>query len=124
MFSRSKKVLLIVSVLLVALLVFAGAALAQDTAPEASGSEGLTPLQQMQEWMGPEGWGTMIQHMTRIHGAEATGAMLQEMNETGSCHGSGFLGNWGEMMGNWNGAGGWRGMMRGFGGMGGGMMSQ
>ncbi|RME82673.1 MAG: hypothetical protein D6775_10300 [Caldilineae bacterium] len=68
------------------------------------GADRPTPwLQQMQQWMGPEAWGEMIQHMTETHGAEFTGQMLQQMNE-GSCHGSdGFSdmmgGDYGDMMG-------------------------
>lgn len=119
MMSRSTQILVLVSVLAVSLLVFAGAALAQDEGTGAADGAEQTPVEWMQSWMGPEAWGEMIGHMTRIHGAEATGEMLQEMNETGSCHGSGF-------MGNWNGQGTWgtmmngvRDMMGGFNGMGG-----
>lgn len=129
MVSRSKKLFVTVSVLMVALLVFAGAALAQDTEPNTPDTGEKTPVQQMQEWMGAEAWGEMIQHMTQIHGAEFTGQMLQQMNEEGSCHGNGdgFQG----MMGNWNGEGAWntmmngfRGMMGGFSGASGGMMGR
>lgn len=123
MFSRSKKFLVIVSVMIVSLLVFAGAALAQEPDSNATNAEGETPIQQMQKWMGAEGWGAMIQHMTDVHGAEATGEMLQEMNDGGSCHDGGFMANWGDMMGNWHGDGAWNGMMNGFRNMmGGGMM--
>ncbi|MBW7940044.1 MAG: hypothetical protein H3C63_14935 [Candidatus Omnitrophica bacterium] len=120
MFSRSKKLLVVLSVLAVSLLIFAGAALAQEPAPTMSDAEGKTPVQQTQEWMGAEAWGGMIQQMTRIHGAQATGEMIQEMNESGSCHGGSVMGTWGDMMGNWNGEGAWNtvmggGMMNGFG---------
>ncbi len=65
----------------------------------ATGSNSQSHLQQMQEWMGPQAWGQMIQHMTQVHGPEATGQMLQQMNEGGTCHGAGPMGWTGGMMG-------------------------
>ncbi|OUC08738.1 hypothetical protein RY27_07135, partial [Litorilinea aerophila] len=71
---------------LVLLLGVAGTAFAHagDT-PGTTGNNGQSHLQQMQEWMGPQAWGQMIQHMTQVHGPEATGQMLQQMNEGGPC---------------------------------------
>ncbi len=109
---RRGRLFIVTSALALLLIVFAGAALAQETTPNtatpsgptiASETTGGNWLQRMQEWMGPEAWGQMIQRMTQIHGAEATGQMLQQMNETGGCHGSGT--GWSGMMG---------GMGRGF----------
>ena len=110
--TRRGKLFIVVSALALLLIVFAGAALAQESAPDTATTDGTTItgettngnwLQRMQEWMGPESWGQMIQRMTQIHGAEATGQMLQQMNENGICHGSGA---------GWSGMG--SGMGRGF----------
>ncbi len=87
-----KPLLVLLSVFLISLLLFAGTALAQETTPAGAPPAGGW-LGQMQQWMdevhGPGSWGQMIQHMTQVHGPEATGEMLQWMNETGGCHGSG-----------------------------------
>jgi len=117
--SRIKKLAVIVSVLAVSLLVFAGVSLAQGgtpPTPSTPDSAVTTPLQQMQEWMGADAWGQMIQRMTQVHGAEATGQMLQHMN-----NGTGMMGaNGGGMMGggfHTSGSGFWSNMMGGFQGM-------
>jgi len=84
---RTKKfavALLVMSLLLIGIV---GAAQAQTPDP----TDTATPnrLQQMQERLGPEGWGQMIQRMTDRMGAEATGQMLQRMASGEDCNGDG-----------------------------------
>lgn len=96
--TRSAKIIAVLSVFVLSVLLFTGAAFAHGNGPGTSVPNGDGPavqapdgnwLQQMQEWMGPEAWGQMIQYMTQVHGGEFTGRMLQWMNETGGCHGNG-----------------------------------
>ncbi len=113
---RSKFVATVVSVLVLSLTLFTGTALAHGSGPgegtPQAGPGGWT--QQMQEWMGPELWGEMIQRMTQIHGPEFTGQMVQWMNETGGCHGdaqaSGIGGSWDGMGNGFRGFQGFRSM--------------
>lgn len=87
------KALLIATILVLSLIAFAGVALAQGPG-DNDGQQNW--LGQMQEWMGPQAWDEMIQHMNQIHGPEFTDEMIQEMNQDGGCHGAeGF----GDMMG-------------------------
>lgn len=121
--SRIKKLAVVVTVLAVSLLVFAGASLAQGGTPPTTTPDSAvtTPLQQMQEWMGADAWGQMIQRMTEVHGAEATGQMLQQMNSGTGTMGSSMIGtHGGGMMGggfHTSGSGFWSNMMSGFQGM-------
>jgi hypothetical protein len=109
MAKRTKSLLVVLSILALALVVFTGSALAQ-TPPNGDDPDTGSWLGQMQEWMdqrhGPGSWGRMIQRMNEVHGPEATGQMLQWMNETGGCHGRGDGANAGPMSGR-----GFRGMM-------------
>lgn len=114
MTSRTKKLLTVLSILVLSLVVFTGSALAQ-TPPngDTPGNNGW--LGQMQQWMdqvhGPGSWGQMQQWMNQVHGPEFTNQMLSWMDETGGCHGTDdtttnpMLGNgFGGMMGSvpWN----------------------
>lgn len=90
------KVLLIATILVLSFVVFVGAALAQGPGND-DGQNGW--LQQMQEGMGTEAWGEMIQNMTQTHGAEFSDQMLQQMNESGGCHGQDGSEDMGSMMG-------------------------
>ena len=130
MSSRSRKLILALSLFAVSLLLFAGAALAQETEPAAPEDEGKTRLELMQEWMGPEAWAAMVERMTQIHGAEFTGQMMERMAEEDGCPGPGFMHNW---SGRWSdesgegfwgnrGDGTWGNRGPGFHGMRGGMM--
>ncbi len=89
------KILFITSLLILSFVVFAGAALAQGP----DGDNGKSMLQQMQEWLSPEDWGAMVQHMNDVHGPEFTDQMLQEMDESGSCHGGDGYEDMDSMMG-------------------------
>ncbi len=84
---KRNKVLAITTLFILSLVVFAGAVLAQG--PDTNNPNDAGWLGHMQQWMGPEAWGEMIQHMTQIHGPEFTTEMLQKMDETGGCHGDG-----------------------------------
>ncbi len=87
MSNRTKKIAIALLVMSLLLIGIVGAAQAQTPDP----TDTATPnrLQQMQERLGPEGWGQMIQRMTDRMGAEATGQMLQRMASGEDCHGDG-----------------------------------
>jgi len=113
------KWLMVVGIFTLSLMVFAGAALAQDDttetpATETPAAETQTRLERMQERMGPQAWAEMIAHMTEKHGAEFTAEMLERMeSEEVVCHGEG-AGFMGRMRGMHDGEGaGFMGKMRG-----------
>jgi hypothetical protein len=117
------KWLMVVGIFTLSLMVFAGAALAQDDAAEmpaaeTPAAETQTRLERMQERMGPQAWAEMIAHMAEKHGPEFTAQMLERMEEEGGCHGEG-VGFMGRMRGMHDGEseGLWGNMMRGFRGM-------
>jgi hypothetical protein len=114
--SRFTRWLAAATIFAVALMIFAGAALAQETDSDTPNVETQTPLQRMQERMGPEAWAAMLEHMTEVHGPEFTAQMLERMNEEGGCHGAGMMGPMRWMHGE-KGEGVWGSMMRGFRGM-------
>jgi hypothetical protein len=111
---KSKKIFAITTLFVLSLALFAGAALAQGPDNGKPGGGWPGPMQQ---WMGPEAWGEMIQHMTETHGPEFTTEMLQRMDETGGCHGEG---DYDDMMDGGMMGGAYGGMMGS--GIGGGMM--
>jgi hypothetical protein len=131
------KWLMVVGIFTLSLMVFAGAALAQDDTTETPAAETQTRLERMQERMGPQAWAEMIAHMTDKHGADFTAEMLERMeSEEVGCHGEGvgFMGRMHGMRGMHDGEGSrfmgkmrgmhdgetegfWGNMMRGFRGM-------
>jgi hypothetical protein len=107
------KWLMVVGIFTLSLMVFAGAALAQDDTTETPAAETQTQLERMQERMGPQAWAEMIAHMTDKHGPEFAAEMLERMEEKGGCHGEG-VGFMGRMRGMHDGEGaGFMGRMRG-----------
>lgn len=80
--TRTKQLLTVVVIVLLAGVVYAGSAFAQD---DATATPAPNMLQRMQERLGPEGWGQMIQRMTQRHGAEFTGQMMQRIAQQENC---------------------------------------
>ncbi len=81
-----KTLLILVAVMALSLVIFAGSALAQDPTPtDEPAAEGFLPQmqQRMEERFGAGAWGEMIARMTQIHGADFVGERMQQMNEEG-----------------------------------------
>ena len=82
--ARSRKLFAVLTMAVLTLALFAGNALADTEAPDASStpeSSAQSRLTRMVDRMGQEAWGQMIQQMTEIHGPEQTGQMIQWMSQ-------------------------------------------
>lgn len=86
--TQTKRLLVVILVVAVALVAYAGNAWAQsDPTAANTATPPANMLQQMEQRFGPKAWAEHIQRMTQIHGAEFVSQRLGWMAQQESCPG-------------------------------------
>ena len=86
--TQTKRLLVVILVVAVALVAYAGNAWAQsDPTAANTATPPANMLQQMEQRFGPQAWAEHIQRMTQIHGAEFVSQRLGWMAQQESCPG-------------------------------------